>query len=317
MSSEYNRVDVRGTVGFVILAYVPAWLLTVPMWSSGEGLSWSWTPVLLVAMMFTPALATLVTTRWISPSRSIRRDTGLTSPGGFRRWWPYALLGWLAAPATMLLALFTGWALGVYEANWTDLSDLPGQLQFSLTDSGSMSTGMALLALAVQVLVFGWLNVIPAFAEEWGWRGYLTPALLPLGQPGAFLVTGVLWGLWHAPILVLGYNYPTVPEIVSFLMMIVFCTLVGTLLGWLRLVSRSVWPAAIGHGFLNASALLPVVFNGPGKPVSNVSVGVLGWSGWLVLGLLILVLVGLRWLPVRFPARATGISRGVRRLSRK
>lgn len=316
MTSEDDRVDVRGVVGFVLLAYVPAWLLTLPMWLSGKGLSWSWTPVLLVVMMVAPGLAAFVTTRWISPNREgVRRATGLTSPGGFRGWWRYGLIGWFGAPLTMLLALVVGWAVGVYDAGWTELADLPGQLRYSLIDS-SASTGVALLTLVFEVFVLGWLHVVPAFAEEWGWRGYLTRALLPLGQPGAFLVTGVLWGLWHAPILALGYNYPTVPVVVSFLMMIVFCTLVGTLLGWLRLASRSVWPAAIAHGFLNASALLPIVFNAPGQPVSNVSAGVLGWTGWIVLGLLVLVLVGLRALPVRLPVERTGISRGVRRLSR-
>ena len=65
-----------------------------------------------------------------------------------------------------------------------------------------------------------------------------------------------------------GYGFsPENREIVSIAMMICFCTLVGTLLGWLRLASGSVWPAAIAHGFLNAASILPMVFNAPGAPV--------------------------------------------------
>lgn len=296
MDTEYDRVDVRGVVGFVLVAYLPAWLLTLPMWLTGQGLSWAWAPVVLVGMMFMPAVATFVTNRWISPGRGMLRRTGITNSGGVRAWWHYALIGWFGPPLAMLLALAVGYALGVYGANWDNFAPL---------------------TLLTQVFLLGWINVVPAFGEEWGWRGYLTRALLPLGQPGAFLVTGVLWGLWHAPILVLGYNYPTVPVVVSFLMMICFCTLVGTLLGWLRLASRSVWPAVIAHGFLNASAALPAMLNGQGQPVSNVSVGLLGWSGWIVLALLILVLIGLRRLPVRLPApQQPGLTKGVRRLSR-
>ncbi|NYH79513.1 membrane protease YdiL (CAAX protease family) [Actinopolyspora biskrensis] len=316
MDSEYDRVDVRGAVGFVLIAYVPAWLLTLPLWLSGEGLNSTWYPPLLIAMMFMPSVAALVTSRWISPGRRVLREIGITHPRGLRGWWKYGLLGWFGAPLAMMLTLVVGWALTVYDAHWLDFTDLPGQLQFALTDQTPDSSITGLLLLLVNVFVFGWLNVVPAAGEELGWRGYLNRALLPLGQPGAFLVTGVLWGLWHAPLLLLGYNYPAVPSVAAFLLMIVFCVLVGTLLGWLRLASGSVWPAAIAHGFLNAAAILPTVFNAPGEPVSNVSVGLLGWTGWIVLGLLILLLIALQKLPVRFPGREAdepGISRGVPR----
>ncbi|SFT55412.1 CAAX protease self-immunity [Actinopolyspora lacussalsi subsp. righensis] len=316
MSSEYDRVDVRGVVGFVLIAYIPAWLLTLPLWLSGQGLSWGWYPPLLIAMMFMPAVATFVTNRWISPRGRILRETGVTHPSGIRGWWRYGLLGWIGAPVAMLLALLVGWALTVYDAHWFDFTGLPGQLRFALTDQAPDSAFVGGLLLVSHVFVFGWLNVIPAAGEEWGWRGYLTPALLPLGQPAAFLITGVLWGLWHAPLLILGYNYPTVPVVAAFIMMIIFCVLVSALLGWLRLASRSVWPAVVAHGFLNAAAVLPAVFNAPEETFSNVSVGLLGWTGWIVLGLLILLLVALHRLPVhisRQQVEEEGLTSGVSR----
>jgi uncharacterized protein len=310
-------VDVRGVVSFVLLAYLPAWLLTLPMWLSGEGLSWTWSPIALVAAMFMPTLATFVVNRWISPQLRILREIGITNPSGMKSWWRYALIAWFGPPLVVTLALLVGSLLGVYKADWTGFSGLAEQLQFTVArPERTPASTLALLQIA-QVFLFGWLNVIPALGEECGWRGYLTKALLPLGQPGAFLVTGVLWGLWHAPLLILGYNYPNVPIVVSFILMVCFCTLVGVLLGWLRLTTRSVWPAAIAHGFLNASAGLSLVFSAAGYPVNNVSVGVLGWSGWLVLAVLILVLVMLGKLPVRFPDERTGLTRGVKRLSRR
>ncbi|WP_344679855.1 CPBP family intramembrane glutamic endopeptidase [Saccharopolyspora taberi] len=312
-----DRVDVRGTVSFVVLAYVPAWLLTLPMWLTGEGLSWAWSPVVLVAMMFMPALATFVVNRWISPRPGFLRSTGVTNPGGFRRWWGYLLLAWLAPPVVMFLALVVGYALGVYEADWTGFSGLAEQTRSVVVGAPPEPAGALALSQIAQVFLLGWLNIIPAFGEEWGWRGYLTHALLPLGQPGAMLTTGVLWGLWHAPVLVLGYNYPTVPVVVSFFMMVCFCVLVGVLLSWLRLASGSVWPAVVAHGFLNASAGLSVVFGAAGHPADNASVGLLGWTGWLVLVVLILLLVMFGRLPVRFPEESAGLTRGVRRLSRR
>jgi membrane protease YdiL (CAAX protease family) len=48
----------------------------------------------------------------------------------------------------------------------------------------------------VQVLLVGWVNVVPALAEEWGWRGWLLPALLPWGRWPAILAVGAVWGRW-------------------------------------------------------------------------------------------------------------------------
>ena len=52
------------------------------------------------------------------------------------------------------------------------------------------------------------MNTFFAFGEEYGWRGYLTPKLAKrMGWVGASLVVGALWGLWHAPVLLLGHNF--------------------------------------------------------------------------------------------------------------
>ncbi|MFB9565601.1 CPBP family glutamic-type intramembrane protease [Saccharopolyspora hordei] len=318
MSTEHERVDVRGVVSFVAIAYLPAWLLTLPLWLTGEGLSWTYAPVVLFAMMFMPAVAALVVGKWISPQPKLLRSVGITNPGGIKKWWPHVLIAWLGPPLAMLLALLVGYLLGTYHADWTGFSGLAEQSGTGVIGAEQQtSPGTLALIQIAQILGVGWLQVIPALGEELGWRGYLVQALLPLGQPGAFLTSGVLWGLWHAPVLILGFNYPTVPIVVSFIMMVCFCVLVGTLLGWLRLTTRSVWPAAIAHGFLNSAAGLAVVFSQAGHPVDNASVGLLSWTGWIVLGLLILVLLMLGKLPVHLPVEKTGISRGVRRLSRR
>jgi membrane protease YdiL (CAAX protease family) len=311
MRTEHDRVDVRGVVSFVLLTYALAWLLTLPMWLTGEGLSWTWSPVVLIILMFVPGLSVLFVSHWVSPAAGVLRRTGVTNPGGIRTWWRYGLIAWLGPPVVMGLALVVGYLLGVYHADWTGFSGLAQQHDPTSPRSDVSNDAWRQIA---EIFVLGWLNTIPAFGEEWGWRGYLTRALLPLGQPGAFLVTGVLWALWQTPLLVLGYNYPTVPIVAAVIMMMCFCTLVGTLLSWLRLASRSTWPAAIAHGFLNASAGMPMIFSAAGHPVNSATTGVLGWSGWLVLGVVILLLILFEKLPVRLPTETAGISRGVLRL---
>ncbi|MBB5071656.1 membrane protease YdiL (CAAX protease family) [Saccharopolyspora gloriosae] len=312
-----DRVDVRGVVSFVGLSYLGTWVLSIPLWLTGAGLTWTWAPLLLVVMMFVPAASAFAVTKWISPRDAPVRDLGVTNAGGVREWWGRALISWFGPPVLMLVALGLGALLGVYHADWTGFSGLSEQFGLEAGGVGAPSLSSLALMQLVQVMLLGWLNVIPAFGEEVGWRGYLTTALLPLGQPAAFLVTGVLWGLWHAPLLVLGYNYPNAPIVVAFIMMVCFCALLSALLGWLRLATGSVWPAAIGHGFVNAAAGFGILFSAAGHPVDNVTSGLLGWSGWIVLALAILLLVLLGKLPVVLVREASGLTRGVRRLSRR
>jgi membrane protease YdiL (CAAX protease family) len=53
-------------------------------------------------------------------------------------------------------------------------------------------------------------SALMALGEEYGWRGYLLPKLLPLGQVKAAVIVGAIWGTWHLPILIAGLNYPSV-----------------------------------------------------------------------------------------------------------
>jgi membrane protease YdiL (CAAX protease family) len=143
-------------------------------------------------------------------------------------------------------------------------------------------------------------NAIFTFGEEWGWRGFLLPKLLPLGQWQALILTGVLWGLWHAPIVLLGYDYPFHPKL-GILLMTIFCLIFGIVLGWLRLATDSIWPAVIAHGAINAVGEFTYVVAASGQKIDTASVTILGWTGWILPLLLILVLVLMKRLPLAEP----------------
>lgn len=52
------------------------------------------------------------------------------------------------------------------------------------------------------------LNMIPSLGEEIGWRGFLLPNLEPLGKRKAALLSGMIWALWHTPmIFILRFYY--------------------------------------------------------------------------------------------------------------
>ncbi|MER3459512.1 MAG: CPBP family intramembrane metalloprotease domain-containing protein, partial [Chloroflexota bacterium] len=71
-----------------------------------------------------------------------------------------------------------------------------------------VSPWLAVIAGAVQaILLAPLLNALPVFGEEFGWRAYLQPKLLPLGGRKAMLLMGLIWGVWHWPVVAMGYNF--------------------------------------------------------------------------------------------------------------
>jgi len=130
------------------------------------------------------------------------------------------------------------------------------------------------------------VNAVAAFGEELGWRSYLYNELKKHGFWYTSIVTGIIWGLWHAPIIIQGYNYPDTP-VFGVVMMTVFTTLYAPIFTYIRLKSGSVIAASILHGGINASAGLALLVTRGGN---SLLVGALGLSGFIVLALVNIVL---------------------------
>ena len=145
------------------------------------------------------------------------------------------------------------------------------QLRSALEASGVPADQLGLIVmgqLLAAVTVGPLINSIPSLGEEVGWRGMLLPLLCErMSERRAAIVSGVIWGLWHAPIIAMGHNYgvgyPGFP-ITGILTMVVACTSIGCLLSWLRLRSGSVWPCAVAHGAINAITNAGVLFSTAG-----------------------------------------------------
>ena len=123
--------------------------------------------------------------------------------------------------------------------------------------------------LVLSLVIAPFINMIPAFGEELGWRGMLYPTLAELmSRRSAALVTGVIWGLWHAPVIVMGHNYGMGYEgfpLAGILTMTLMCTDMSCWLSLLRTRSDNVWPCALAHGAFNAIANVGVVFCSAGQ----------------------------------------------------
>lgn len=127
------------------------------------------------------------------------------------------------------------------------LSRLFGIAQLNLSDPHR-------LALVIELTGESPILAICALSEEVGWRGFLLPRLMRIGYGEwmALVATGLVWGAWHAPIVLRGFNYPHHPY-AAVPMMVIFCILMGIILGWLRLASGSVWVSGACHTFVNLS----------------------------------------------------------------
>ncbi|MDO4538209.1 MAG: CPBP family intramembrane metalloprotease [Coriobacteriales bacterium] len=145
------------------------------------------------------------------------------------------------------------------------------------------------VTLALSLAVAPFINMFPAFGEELGWRGMLYPTLAEhMSKRSAALVTGVIWGLWHAPAIAMGHNYGMGYEgfpIAGILVMTLLCTAMSCWFSLLRTRSGSVWPCALAHGAFNAIANVGVVFCSAGQTLLGPSpLGLVGGIPLMAVG---------------------------------
>lgn len=151
-----------------------------------------------------------------------------------------------------------------------------------LANSAKYPPSIPIFLIVVFFLAFlaGWsINGLVAFGEEYGWRGYLWEQWKPYGYVRANIATGVVWGLWHAPIIVQGYNYPGHP-ITGVFLMILSTTSLSFLLAAIRERTNSVLPVAATHGAINGIAMLVMLLIRNLNPLVN---GLLGIFGCLII----------------------------------
>lgn len=299
---RFARVPWGAVAVFVVVACGLAWAVAIPLWSGGIEAAGSSGLFIVVAsaMMYTPAVATAVAVLLLrAPGTERMRLLGMWPLRPAKRvvWFMVASL---VAPALLVLA-----SLGVAVAcGWArlDLVEFSGfsrllEQQLAALDPATAEAAIAtmpplglLVALQLAMIPIGTLaNAVLAFGEEVGWRGWLLPALRPLGTWPALLASGAIWGLWHTPLILLGYNFERT-DWTGVALMTVGCVAWGMFFGWLRLRSGSLWPAVLAHGSLNAAAGIVFMLADADSPMDMALVNPLGVSGWIVLAVVAVAL---------------------------
>jgi membrane protease YdiL (CAAX protease family) len=245
--------------------------------------------------MWGPGIAALVATLVVAKQPFSALRLNMLGPKRYYLW------AWFLPPVLIILSglLTVLIRTGQLDTEFTLMQQMIEQSGTQLP----ISTGTLVLIQTIQALLLGPLiNVIFTMGEELGWRGFLLPQLLPLGQWKALLISGVIWGVWHAPAIAQGHNYPDHP-ILGILLMTVFCVLLGIIIGWMYLKARSPWVAALAHGSINAWAGLPYLFLMPGLDTA-LGGTLTSVPGFIAMGLFIGWLVLTKRLQVQVEAEA-------------
>jgi len=111
---------------------------------------------------------------------------------------------------------------------------------------------LALLAtIFLNTVIIGpFLGLIITFGEEYGWRGYLQSELVHLGRIRGVGLVGIIWGVWHWPIIWMGYNYPGQP-LLGPILMTGYTVALSYFLAYAVFKSKGVWTAAYLHALNN------------------------------------------------------------------
>ena len=289
MTIQEKKAATKRILLFILFAFAVAWalFLTIPL--AGLQTSGSFAAVaLLTCAMFAPALASIL--------------TRLVTKEGFKDMWlrprfkgnmkTYLLV--FFGPTVMILlsgALYFLLFPASFDRNLTTLTSM---LQAS--GAGAMPAQLMLAVSFGQMIIIGpVINLLPTMGEELGWRGYLLPKLRGMfSDRMALVITGLIWGVWHAPIIAVGHNYgtdyPGYPW-VGILTMIVFCVSLGIIEGYFTIRVGSALPAGIIHSAVNAGAALPMMMIiGDYNPIFGPSIaGLIGGLPMLAIAVVLFI----------------------------
>jgi membrane protease YdiL (CAAX protease family) len=231
---------------YIAIAYGLIWGAGLVFYLSGTNVaSFAGATQLLASFcMFIPLVATLICQK--SSKEPLLRNVGISWK--VNRWW---FFGWLIVPLIPLLTiLFTHWTIGLS-------FNVPGET----VPLGFMNkpVGMVGITLLSGMVAGVTTNALFAFGEEIGWRGYLLKQFEGKNFLTTSIIIGIIWGLWHAPLILLGHNYPQHPQW-GVLMMVVMSIPLSFIIQYFRVKSDSVIVAAVMHGTFNALAGMAYIF---------------------------------------------------------
>jgi len=265
----------KGILAYILIAFGMAWILWEIPIRRGIQPGHPLFQFVLLPGAFAPAVACIVVRKWITKEGFTDAGLNITVAK-----WKYYLFGWLLPLAVVAVIVVLAVLFRVSEP------DFSLQRAFSSLAPGveiPLSSGVFLLIIVVQSLVMALLFTPVLWGEEFGWRSYLQIRLFSDSPVKAAVATGIIWGIWHYPINLRGYNFPEHP-LLGLILFPVSTVLLSIIFGWLRQKTQSIWSASLAHSATNAVGGTLTVYLFMGGP-NLVFVTYLGILGWIPLGI--------------------------------
>ena len=254
-----RRLETSRLIIFLLATFAISWipLIIVDCYGFRCGEGKTQIEQLLGLGMFAPAIGHIFT-RWITKEgwAVVGKDSMKLGISLADKKWRY-----------FLFAMLVPWLYSEI-GNGLRLLTFPGIYDSGYAVSQGLNSKMAYV-YPLAAIITGVVVNCAAFGEEFGWRGYMMPKMIKLwGIKKAIFIGGIIWGIWHAPLTVVGHNfgtdYPGFPY-VGILLMCILCTFMGMMLTYITIKSGSIWPAAIMHAVNNAGPTVLAWFINPDK----------------------------------------------------
>ncbi len=138
------------------------------------------------------------------------------------------------------------------------------------------------ISIGEGIIVGATANLPFMFGEEFGWRGLMLRETQNLGFVKSSVFIGIIWGLWHLPIILMGHNYPKHPYF-GIVMMCLITTALAPIFAYVRLKTKSILGACMLHGMINATGALFALYIANSNELFS---SITGWAGIIACSIL-------------------------------
>lgn len=298
---EEKKIEIKRTVLYILLVFVIAYgmeiFVIMPLVGSAEADQAMAAQSLLSSVMFVPAFGAVLI-RWMTKERLTIMNLMIRLQ--IKENLKYYGIAWFGVAALILFGTILYFLVspGKFDPSL-------GYVKMLLTEQAK-ETGAEVTEQVVRnaVLIQFFMGVVMApfadllgcFGVEWGFRGYLLPKMLKhFKVVPAILITGVVFGLWNAPLVVMGQNYglgyPGYP-VTGILLVCLYCATTGVILSYVTIKTRSIIPAVMARGVLSGFNSIGILFSSMDNPynllMGPMSTGLIGGIGFLAVAVFLL-----------------------------
>ncbi len=200
-------------------------------------------------------------------------------------------IAWLLVPVIIFSTIVINLILPdvAYNSEMSGLDNLltPEQIEQREQSLNSLPVNLLWLTLLQGLIAGLTVNALAAFGEELAWRGFFLRSYEYMKFFKAAVIIGFIWGIWHAPLVLMGHNYPQHLQIGVF-MMIILSILLTPIFLYITIKAKSVIAASIMHGTMNAIAGISIMSITGGNDLTS---GITGLAGFITLTIFLIALI--------------------------